>query len=152
LDSMGLSAMGAKRNSVGKVAIILTLLTTDSQPPMAEDKDEFDAFTLIDSPIQDDRDLAAMLFAETSPPPEDATQTVTGEAAPAPEETVEEAPQKPGLLARLKGLFRRAPAPAESDEEAPPAPAEEGEGEATLAAPNPRKKTLLVALAALTLL
>ncbi len=121
---------------------------------MAEDKDEFDAFTLIDAPTQDDRDLAAMLFAETSPPPEDTTQTVTGEAAP--EETAEEAPRKPGLLARLKGLFRRKAPPAESAAEPPPmeeAAAAPSEAEAVPpTAATPRKKMLLVALAALTLL
>lgn len=122
---------------------------------MAEDKDEFDAFTLIDAPTQDDRDLAAMLFAETSPPPEDTTQTVTGEAAPAQEETAEEAPRKPGLLARLKGLFRRKAPAAESAAEPPPMEEAAAPSEAEAAPPTAatlRKKMLLIALAALALL
>lgn len=87
---------------------------------MAEGKD-FDVFDALNPPTQTDQDLAALLFAETAPPPQDATQTTLGEEALAPTETVEveEAPKKPGLLARLKGLFRRKAPEAEAEETAP---------------------------------
>lgn len=75
---------------------------------MAEEN-EHQLFDITESPSQADRDLAAMLFAETAPPP----------ASPAGEETLAPpaAPEKPGFLSRLKSLFRRS-APVDA---APPA-------------------------------
>lgn len=120
---------------------------------MAENNDDLDVFTLINEPPQDDRDLAAMLFDETSPPSPEATQTVAGEETRAPEKAAAEAPPKPGLLARLKGMFRRAPAETPEEEAAPaPEAAAAEEGEEAPAVPRSRKKLLLVALAALVLL
>lgn len=97
---------------------------------MADDND-FDAFDIINTPSHSDNDLAALLFAETAPPPKpDATQTVAEEKTLIPAAKTEETPKKPGLLARLKGLFRRTPpAAAEAVTEEISAPMEESAAE-----------------------
>lgn len=77
---------------------------------MAEEDELFD---ITQSPSQTDRDLAAMLFAETAPPSAPQTEDAEPQTPPFPDS----APEKPGFLARLKGMFRR-PTPTDS---APPA-------------------------------
>lgn len=100
---------------------------------MADDND-FDAFDIINTPSPSDNDLAALLFAETAPPPKpDATQTVAEEKTLIPAAEAEETPKKPGLLARLKGLFRRKPPAAEAVTEEIPAPTEGSAAEEALA-------------------
>ncbi|MGD9788962.1 MAG: hypothetical protein AB7U30_13595 [Sulfuricellaceae bacterium] len=71
---------------------------------MAEEN-EHQLFDITESPSQADRDLAAMLFAETAPPaPPVGEETLAPSASPA-------APEKPGFLSRLKGMFRRSAPP-----------------------------------------
>jgi hypothetical protein len=71
---------------------------------MAEEN-EHQLFDITESPSQADRDLAAMLFAETAPPPSPVgEETLAPPAPPA-------APEKPGFLSRLKGMFRRSAPP-----------------------------------------